>query len=106
MSTAEQPRALLKNYRNGNDKLSASVVLPIAADATQLGNSQLAQELEDRGDVIKRKQSPGKFDGTVSIGRPAGKPKKTLSINRPNTEILYSIQILPVSTISANNHLG
>ncbi len=61
MATAEQLKALLKSYGDGNGEHFASVALQIAADAARSGKSQLAQQLKDLVDDIKRKQASEKL---------------------------------------------
>lgn len=61
MATAEQVKALLKSYGEGNGEHFASVALQIAADAARGGKGQLAQQLRDLVDDIKRKQAAGEI---------------------------------------------
>jgi SpoVK/Ycf46/Vps4 family AAA+-type ATPase len=72
MATAEQLKALLKSYGEGNGEHFASVALQIAADAARGGKAQLAQQLRDLVDEIKRRQAAGKIGRTVPMARPSG----------------------------------
>src|SRR5687768_16007451 len=57
MPTAEQVKALLKSYPEGDGNHFLSIALQIAAHAARSGKGQLAQELRGLVDDIKRKQS-------------------------------------------------
>ncbi len=60
MATAEQAKALLKSYSEGNSEHFVSVALQIAARAARGGKGKLAQELRDLVDEIKRGRPPGR----------------------------------------------
>ncbi len=83
MATAEQVKALLKSYGEGNGEHFASVALQIAADAARGGKGQLAQQLRDLVDDIKRKQAAGKIGGAVPIARPTGEMASLLVSQLP-----------------------
>lgn len=87
MATAEQVKALLKSYGEGNGEHFASVALQIAADAARSGKGQLAQQLRDLVDDIKRKQAAGKIGGAVPIARPKGELASLLSATYPQTRL-------------------
>ena len=87
MATAEQVKALLKSYGDGNGEHFASVALQIAADAARGGKGQLAQQLRDLVDDIKRKQAAGKIGGTVPIARPTGELAALLVASYPQTRL-------------------
>lgn len=87
MATAEQVKALLKSYGEGNGEHFASVALQIAADAARSGKGQLAQQLRDLVDDIKRKQAAGKVGGAVPIARPKGELASLLSATYPQTRL-------------------
>ena len=87
MATSEQVKALLKSYGEGNGEHFASVALQIAADAARGGKGQLAQQLRDLVDEIKRKQSAGKIGGTVPIARPTGELASLLAASYPQTHL-------------------
>lgn len=72
MATAEQLKALLKSHGEGNGEHFASVALQIAADAARGGKAQLAQQLRDLVDDIKRRQAAGKIGRAVPMARPSG----------------------------------
>ncbi len=87
MATAEQLKALLKSYGDGNGEHFASVALQIAADAARGGKAQLAQQLRDLVDDIKRRQSSGKVRGAVPIARPTGELASLLVASYPQTRL-------------------
>ena len=87
MATAEQVKALLKSYGEGNGEHFASVALQIAADAARGGKGQLAQQLRDLVDDIKRKQAAGKIGGSVPIARPSGELASLLAASYPQTHL-------------------
>ena len=83
MATAEQVKALLKSYSEGDAEHFVSVALQIAAHAAHGGKGKLAQELRDLVDSIKRKQATGKIGGAVPIARPAGELASLLAVTYP-----------------------
>jgi SpoVK/Ycf46/Vps4 family AAA+-type ATPase len=85
MATAEQLKALLKSHSEGNGDHFVSVALQIAAHAARTGKGQLAQDLRDLVDEIKRKQSAGKIGGAVPIARPTGELAGLLAVTYPKT---------------------
>ncbi len=99
MATAEQIKALLKSYGEGNGEHFASVALQIAADAARGGKGQLAQQLRDLVDDIKRKQAAGKVGGAVPIARPTGELATLLCVTYPQTR--FSEMVLSAATQAA-----
>lgn len=87
MASAEQVKALLKSYSEGNGEHFMSVALQIAADVARTGKGKLAQELRDLVDEIKRKQAAGKVGGAVPIARPTGELAGLLSVTYPKTRL-------------------
>ncbi len=98
MATAEQVKALLKSYGEGNGEHFASVALQIAADAARSGKGQLAQQLRDLIDDIKRKQATGKISGSVPITRPKGELASLLSATYPQTHLSEMVLSRETST--------
>ena len=80
MATAQQVKALLRSYSEGDAEHFVSVALQIAAHAARTGKGRLAQELRDLVDKIKRKQATGKVGGSVPIARPSGELAGLLSV--------------------------
>ncbi len=87
MATAQQVKALLRSYSEGDAEHFVSVALQIAAHAARTGKGRLAQELRDLVDEIKRKQATGKVGGSVPIARPTGELAGLLSVTYPNTRL-------------------
>jgi SpoVK/Ycf46/Vps4 family AAA+-type ATPase len=87
MASAEQVKALLKSYSEGNGEHFVSVALQIAADVARTGKGKLAQQLRDLVDEIKRKQSSGKVGGAVPIARPTGELAGLLSVTYPKIRL-------------------
>jgi SpoVK/Ycf46/Vps4 family AAA+-type ATPase len=87
VATAEQVKALLKSYSNGDSEHFVSVALQIAAHSARTGKGQLAQELRDIVDEIKQKQAAGKIGGAVPIARPKGELAGLLSVAYPKTRL-------------------
>lgn len=87
MASAEQVKALLKSYSEGNGEHFVSVALQIAADVARTGKGKLAQQLRDLVDEIKRKQSAGKVHGAVPIARPTGELAGLLSVTYPKIRL-------------------
>ncbi|HUE17731.1 MAG TPA: ATP-binding protein [Planctomycetaceae bacterium] len=87
MATAEQVKALLKSYSEGNGEHFVSVALQIAAQFARTGKGKLAQDLRDIVDDIKRKQATGKVGGAVPIVRPTGELAGLLAVTYPKTRL-------------------
>lgn len=87
MTTAEQVKALLKSYSEGDSEHFVSVALQIAARAARGGKGKLAQELRDIVDKIKRREAAGKIGGAVPIARPTGELAGLLTVTYPKTRL-------------------
>lgn len=87
MATAEQVKALLKSYSEGEDEHFVSVALQIAAHAARTGKERLAQELRELVDEIKRKRAAGDVTGAVPIARPTGELAGLLAVSYPKTRL-------------------
>lgn len=87
MASAEQVKALLRSYSEGNGEHFASVALQIAADAARKGDGRLAQDLKELVENIKRKQAEGKVGGAVPIARPTGELASLLAVTYPKTRL-------------------
>lgn len=96
MARAEQVKALLKSYSEGDAEHFVSVALQIAAHAARSGKGKLATELRDLVDEIKRKQAAGKVGGAVPIARPKGELAGLLVATYPKTRL--SEMVLPDQT--------
>ena len=72
MATAEQVKALLKSYSEGDPEHFVSVALQIAAGAARGGKRKLAQDLRDLVDQIKKRQETGKIGRSLPLAKPTG----------------------------------
>ncbi|NQT36186.1 MAG: ATP-binding protein [Planctomycetes bacterium] len=99
MATAQQVKALLRSYSEGDAEHFVSVALQIAAHAARTGKGNLARELRDLVDGIKQKQQSGKIGGAVPIARPEGELAGLLAVTYPKTRI--SEMVLAPTTGSA-----
>ena len=98
MATAEQVKALLKSYSEGDPEHFVSIALQIAAGAARGGKRKLAQDLRDLVDQIKQRQQAGKIGGTVLLAKPTGELAGLLSATYPKTRI--SDMVLDDSTLA------
>jgi hypothetical protein len=87
MATAQQVKALLRSYSEGDGEHFVSVALQIAAHAARTGNGQLAQELRGLVDDIKQKQQSGRIGGSVPMARPTGELAGLLAVTYPKTRL-------------------
>lgn len=85
MAIANQLKALLKSYAEGDDERFYSVAMQLAAHEAKIGHGKLAEELRDLIDQAKAARGlPPKGKGkTVPIGRPRGELAGLLSIDYP-----------------------
>ena len=72
MATAEQLKAVLKSYIEGDGEQFLTVSMQVAASAAHHGQTRLAQELRDLIDEAKRKASQPLARPTVPLARPIG----------------------------------
>ncbi len=103
MATAQQVKALLRSYSEGDSEHFVSVALQIAAHAARTGKGQLAQELRNLVDAIKQKQESGKIGRAVPIARPKGELAGLLAVTYPNTRL--SEMVLGSVTSNALNRV-
>jgi len=87
MATAEQMKALLKSYSDGDGDHFVSVALQIAAHAARTGKGKLGQELRDLVDEIRQHQASGHIGGSVPIARPKGELAGLLAVTYPKTQL-------------------
>jgi SpoVK/Ycf46/Vps4 family AAA+-type ATPase len=99
MATAQQVKALLRSYSEGDAEHFVSVALQIAAHAARTGKGNLARELRDLVDGIKQKQESGRIGGAVPIARPKGELAGLLAVTYPNTRL--SEMVLGSATANA-----
>lgn len=97
MATAEQVKALLKSYSEGDGDHFLSVAMQIASHAARTGKGTLAQEIRNLVDEVKRRQHAGKIGGAVPIARPTGELAGLLSVSYP--KILVADMVLGEETL-------
>jgi len=77
MASAEQLKALLTSYMDGDDTHFFSVAMQIAAHEAKLGHGKLAQELRSLIDQAKR-QTPNKQ--FISVSQPSNELSSLLAV--------------------------
>ena len=84
MASAEQLKALLKSYVEGDDDRFFSVAMQIAAHEAKLGHGRLAKELRSMIDEAKARRGPGQ---PTPISRPRGELANLLEASYPRTRL-------------------
>lgn len=87
MATAEQLKALLKSYVEGDGEQFLTVSMQVAAHAARKGQTRLAQELRDLIDEAKRRASEPATRTSVPIARPAGELADLVHASYPKTRL-------------------
>jgi SpoVK/Ycf46/Vps4 family AAA+-type ATPase len=88
MATAEQLKALLKSYSEGDEERFYAVAMQVAAHAARQGHGKLAQEMRDLIDAAKAKGSARRGDRTpVPVVQPRGELAGLLSVSYPKTRL-------------------
>jgi SpoVK/Ycf46/Vps4 family AAA+-type ATPase len=96
MATAEQLKALLRSYVEGDGEQFLTVSMQVAAHAARRGQTKLAQELRDLIDEAKRRASHATFRPTVPITRPAGELADLVLASYPKTRLADMVLAEPV----------
>lgn len=86
MPSADQIKALLKAYAQGNDAQFQSVAMQIAANEARQGHGKLAEELKQLIDMAKVKL-PTVGTTPIPIARPRGEIADLLSVSYPNIRL-------------------
>lgn len=86
MPSADQIKALLKAYAQGNDVQFQSVAMQIAAGEARQGHGKLAEELKQLIDMAKSKLT---IAGTtpIPLARPRGEVADLLTVSYPNIRL-------------------
>src|SRR5579884_3866210 len=87
MATAEQIKALLRSYVEGDSEQFLTVSMQVAANAARKGQTRLAQELRDLIDEAKRKAVQPPVRPTVPLARPAGELADLFNASYPKTRL-------------------
>lgn len=84
MASADQLKALIKSYLEGDEQRFFSVAMQVAAHEAKLGHSKLAKELRALIDEAKKKYSTG---NPVPISRPRGELANLLEVSYPKVRM-------------------
>ncbi len=87
MATADQLKALLKSYVEGDAEQFLTVSMQMAAHAARRGQTRLAHELRELIDEAKRRASQPAIFPTVPIARPAGELADLIQASYPKTRL-------------------
>jgi SpoVK/Ycf46/Vps4 family AAA+-type ATPase len=86
MPSADQLKALLKAYAQGDDAQFHSIAMQIAAGEAQAGHGKLAEELRNLIDKA-RVRVPSAGPSPIPIARPRGEVADLLTVSYPNTRL-------------------
>lgn len=95
MATADQIKALLRSYAEGDGEQFLTVSMQVAAHAARKGQSRLAQELRELIDEAKRRTSQPISHATVPIARPLGELADLIHASYPKTRLVDMILAVP-----------
>ncbi|WP_433931428.1 AAA family ATPase [Sorangium cellulosum] len=88
MATAEQLKALLKSYSEGDEERFYAVAMQVAAHAARQGHGRLAQEMREIIDAAKAKGPPLRGErAPVPVVQPRGELAGLLSVSYPKTRL-------------------
>ena len=87
MATAEQLKALLKSYVEGDRDRFLTVSMQVAAHAARRGNTNLAQQLRELIDEAKQQSAPRQSPASVPIARPVGELADLIAASYPKTRL-------------------
>ena len=87
MASAEQLKALLKSYIDGDDPRFFAVAMQVAANEAKQGHGKLAQELRALIDDAKSKQASRSSQKPIPIARPKGDLSALLSVSYPKIRL-------------------
>lgn len=87
MATAEQVKALIRSFTEGDDDRFRSVAMQIASHFAKKGSVQLAQELRTLIDQARTVQTTASQPRAVPIARPAGELAGLVTASYPDTRL-------------------
>ncbi len=89
MATAEQLKALVRSYADGDQAQFLSVAMQVAAHAAKQGHSKLAQELRTLVDQakVKAQLAPRRLEPPTPLTQPRGELAGLLSVSYPSTRL-------------------
>jgi SpoVK/Ycf46/Vps4 family AAA+-type ATPase len=86
MASAEQLKALIKSYVDGDDSHFYSVAMQMAAHEARLGHGKLAQELRALIDEAKKKRA-GSPNKPILLAKPRGELSSLLQASYPKLRL-------------------
>lgn len=95
MATAEQLKALLKSYVDGNGEQFLTVSMQVAAHAARKGNQNLARELRELIDEAKRRASQPALRPAVPMARAGGDLSDLVAASYPKTRLVDMVLAEP-----------
>jgi len=99
MASAEQLRALVKSYIDGDDRQFYSVAMQVAAHEAKLGHGRLAEDLRDMIDAAKARATVGEQSGKlVPLARPRGELANLLTVAYPKSRLVDMVLDSHLST--------
>jgi SpoVK/Ycf46/Vps4 family AAA+-type ATPase len=87
MATAEQLKALLKSYAEGDDERFLAISMQVAAHAARKGQGKFAEELRALIDEAKARRDAAKLQPLVPIARATGELAGLLSASYPKVRL-------------------
>ncbi len=87
MATAEQLKALLKSYAEGDDERFLAISMQVAAHAAKKGQGKLAEELRMLIDQAKTRRETARPNQPVPIARATGELAGLLSASYPKVRL-------------------
>src|SRR5262245_51159478 len=87
MATAEQLKALLKSYAEGDDERFLAISMQVAAHAARKGQGKLAEELRALIDEAKARRDAAKLQHPVPIARATGELAGLLLASYPKVRL-------------------
>jgi SpoVK/Ycf46/Vps4 family AAA+-type ATPase len=95
MATAEQLKALLRSYAEGDRERFLTVSLQVAAHAARRGNTNLAKELRELIDKVKGQSVQPPARPSVPIAQPAGELADLIAASYPKTRLAEMVLAEP-----------
>jgi SpoVK/Ycf46/Vps4 family AAA+-type ATPase len=96
MATAQQIKALLKSYAEGDDERFITVSLQLAAHAARKGQGKLAEDLRKLVDEAQARHSGVSSTRLVPIARATGELSDLLAVSFPKVRLVDLV--LPIAT--------
>lgn len=89
MPTADQIKALIRSYSDGDEQRFFAIAMQVAAQAARHGHTKFAQELRDLVDQARgrSKDKGGQRTGPVPLAQPRGELAGVLTASYPTTRL-------------------